>query len=401
MAKLSAEKKAKMGLEHLVDIGHIIEADVNSITNGVKLAGAPVHLTMVFAVSYMALLKNSVPMRDIIDMAEKYGRRINLSWSVNRWRDAHDEFSRIATLKALAEDRKDYPVDHYIKAMPEGRARQTVIRNSIRLGHESRRQRHCVASYTSRCENGTICICSVVINKQRWTVELHLQEDGYILGQVGTKRNGRPTREILTAINELYQPDEPKKLVGNSDEIKEQFKTIATLAREHNILGCDTSFSGCGDCGQHDSFDFTGTNKKPIDEGEIHPGVRKNIEEFMEQFVDSYDVNWWDNDGGNGVASVNFYTMIVNVDINCNYNESVNQEFIDDEVMEGVEDFAINEPDIIAVVNNNCEGEIDESDSNSNSVDSEDDDGNNSGDPPDSKTFIETILETGVYKASA
>ena len=108
---------------------------------------------MQFLVAYLSLKKQGVPVEDTVLMAGSLKRRINLSWSARRWKEAHDKFSRMVTLEKLAKSSVDYSLDDYRAVLPNHWPGY-LIGSSVRLGMEGLRQRNCVASYDDGIQSG-------------------------------------------------------------------------------------------------------------------------------------------------------------------------------------------------------------------------------------------------------
>lgn len=84
--------KVRRPLEQLLAIGHIDRAIVDDVLAARELAGETARL-LGFAVSYLSLQRQGVPVRDVIAMARAQRCRINLSWSGARWRAEHDRLT--------------------------------------------------------------------------------------------------------------------------------------------------------------------------------------------------------------------------------------------------------------------------------------------------------------------
>ena len=75
---------------------------------------------------------------------------------------------------------------------------------------EGLRQRHCVASYHPQLQAGSCAIASVFIDRQRWTVQLLATgkpDMPLSIGQIKTRLNGLPTKEIRDRIHETLGLD--------------------------------------------------------------------------------------------------------------------------------------------------------------------------------------------------
>ena len=63
-----------------------------------------------FAVGYLHLRSQGVPVHDVIRMAKSQRRRINLAWSAKRWELEHERLSRAEALDRLAAENATYDV---------------------------------------------------------------------------------------------------------------------------------------------------------------------------------------------------------------------------------------------------------------------------------------------------
>lgn len=138
------------------------------------LSGRNPHL-LAFAIAWHSLdthPRTGMSMADIVDMAWQHRRRINLSWSPNRWNQVHNQLARIATFTRLGENPVAYTgLERYARYLPDNFPGY-LIDNSRRLAAEGLRQDHCIASYHDRILKGDCAILTVLLGGRRYTVSL-------------------------------------------------------------------------------------------------------------------------------------------------------------------------------------------------------------------------------------
>jgi hypothetical protein len=216
-----------------------------------------------FAIGFLHLQSQGVPMKDVIRMARIQRRRIRLDWSARRWREEHERLARAETLKRLAEENVRYDLGAVAALLPT-RFNGYLIRSSRRLGMEGLRQRHCVASYNLEIQAGYCVIASVFINHQRWTVQLARTGNDAAplrLVQMRSRFNQQPQREQRQAIcRELgIAPDaaaaDPQR-APCAHAYLENLQRILPLLRTHQVRTVTVSFDGSGDSGSIDEVRY-------------------------------------------------------------------------------------------------------------------------------------------------
>lgn len=195
----------RSAFQQLRQLGHLTDDVLVQVLDAGDLAGDSKRL-LGFAVTYLQLCSQSVPMKDTIQMAKALGRRLNLQWSASRWSNEHDRLARMMSLKRLAEENCRYDLAAYEGLMP-ARLPGYLIRSSRRLGMEGLRQRHCVADYHSLLQSGACAIASVFVNHQRWTVQLYTSGNTsrrLRVGQVKTRLNADAPKEVRATIRAMF-----------------------------------------------------------------------------------------------------------------------------------------------------------------------------------------------------
>jgi hypothetical protein len=132
--------KVALPIRELVAAEHLSEDDAHLILDAGECAGEH-HRLLAFAVGYLNLRGQGVPVHDVIRMAKAQSRRVNLGWSAGRWKSEHDRLSRAEALATLARENVTYDVAKFAQHLP-GKFPGYLIRTSRRLGMEGLRQRH-------------------------------------------------------------------------------------------------------------------------------------------------------------------------------------------------------------------------------------------------------------------
>ena len=256
--------KVSLPFVKLLHTGHIKPEHLDDILIAGHLAGnASTCLLSPSPISRSGL--QAVPVTDVIRMALQQSRKINLAWSVKRWRAEHDRLSRAETLKRLAADNTFYDLEGFALHLPD-KFPGYLIKSSRRLGMEGLRQRHCVRSYHSRILMKHCAIVAVFINGVRWTVELFLQQSDpdnpLRIGQIKTRRNGNPDSATRRAIHAALDIDLPARVrqnaVDDDDEpiYLENLRRVLPVLRRLGIDEVAVHFEGGGDSGCIDYIDF-------------------------------------------------------------------------------------------------------------------------------------------------
>lgn len=351
-ARLSAlPHKIFQPLASLTSAGQIDEGFLELLLDAAELSGDDKRL-LGFAAGYLHMAKDGVPVEDVIRMAKRQKRRINLGWTPARWKNEHNKLARAETLERLAASNEAYDLSAYDEHLPEG-ARKTLIRCSKRLGLEGLRQRHCVASYHNRIVQGGCAIASVIVERQRWTVQLErtsIEGNPLVITQIKTRLNGIAPPDVRRKIHEfmglaLAGGEVVSETVPNYVYLDNLRRVLPVLQRQ-GVEHVTVTFSGSGDSGAIDWAYFTpdqpeefkqtrveqlNTNRFYEDDRWRTALVSENmtIEDALHNITLNYleetNVNWYDNDGGYGDLVIDVAARSVSLDINVNYTESTNE----------------------------------------------------------------------------
>jgi hypothetical protein len=264
-ARLDAlPRKVALPLRELLGVGQLSNDTLQTVLDAAELAGSPAK-ALGFAVGYLHLQSEGIPMKDVIQMARRQKRPIRLDWSARRWKEEHDRLSRAETLIRLGEANVCYELSDVAACLPV-RFRGYLIRSSRRLGMEGLRQRHCVASYHAQIQAGYCALCTVFIDRQRWTVQLGRTGDAKAplrITQVRSRFNKVPTRAVSEAIHrELgIEPASPcgpmpRDAEGVLRTYMENLRRILPVLRAHQVKHVTVSFDGSGDSGSIEEVSF-------------------------------------------------------------------------------------------------------------------------------------------------
>jgi hypothetical protein len=321
------------------------------VLDAAELAGSPMK-ALGFAVGFLYLQSQRVPLKDVIRMARAQRRRIRLDWSARRWQEEHDRLSRAETLKRLREENVHYDVSEAAALLP-AHFRGYLIRSSRRLGMEGLRQRHCVAGYHALIQAGYCVIASVLVCRERWTVQLARTGDGETplrIVQIRSRFNKVPTRDVREAIHrELAIPMEPRagaQGVG-LDEARphaymDNLRRILPVLRENGVRRVTVRFDGSGDSGSIDDVDYgdaaidgsTLTVEIDVMHRVLQDGrwvtsrvlEKKDLDTAIEELTDDYlaetNVDWYNNDGGFGDLTIDVDEGTVALEVSVRFTES-------------------------------------------------------------------------------
>lgn len=341
--------KVRTPLKRLLAAGHLSEPLVETVLDAGELTNDRSKL-LAFTAGMLYLQAQGIPVHDVIRMAKKQGRRVNLGWAPNRWKAEHERLSRAETLARLAQENVAYDVSKFQTLLPE-RFSGYLIRNSRRLGMEGLRQRHCVASYHEALLAEHYAIASVFVDKQRWTVQLVTTGNPGAplrIAQCRTRYNGTPSAETLNRIHELLRIERFKDAGQNAaigDEITrpymENLRAVLPALREHGVGRVTVRFDGSGDSGSIDGIDLdpqidartvtveiqrvarefvqdTWRYTRNLERVNLHDA----IEEITDDYLDATGVDWYNNDGGFGELVINVSEGTVTLEVNVRYTES-------------------------------------------------------------------------------
>lgn len=351
-ARLDAlPRKVSAPLRELLAAGQIDEEILGTVLDAAELAGSPMKV-LGFAVGFLYLQLQRVPVKDVIRMARAQRRRIRLDWSARRWQEEHDRLSRAETLKRLREENVHYDLAEATASLPAHFCGY-LIRSSRRLGMEGLRQRHCVAGYHAQVQAGYCAIASVFIDRERWTVQLARtgdEEAPVRIVQIRSRFNKVPTREVREAIHrELAIPME---LRGGAQDVDpdearphaymDNLRRILPVLRESGVRRVTVSFDGSGDSGSIDDIEY---GDAAIDASTLmveievihrvlqggqwvtnrvleHKDLNTAIEELTDDYLGETNVDWYNNDGGFGELTIDVDEGTVALEVSVRFIES-------------------------------------------------------------------------------
>lgn len=340
-------------LRQLLSLGQLSDDTVSILLDAADLSRDPAKL-LGFAAGYLHMRSQSIPVHDVIAMAKSQKRHINLAWSPNRWKDEHHRLSRAEALIRMAGQNVHYDVSAYEQHLPP-RFPGTLIRSSRRLGMEGLRQRHCVASYHDRLEAGTSAIASVILDRQRWTVELKLTndpQDPIRIVQIKTRYNELPTAHTRECIHAALDIAIPKPEIrpdngARSHLYLENLRRILPVLRDASIEAVTVEFDGGGDSGAIEGIYCTPGHLDPLldtltaehlstqsflDDGQWTSGLtpeiaplRTIIDTLTYDYLSETSVDWYNNDGGYGSLQIDVGQGTVELSVYVRYTESSNE----------------------------------------------------------------------------
>lgn len=346
--------KVSLPFRQLLRAGQVSEDTVHSVLDAGEITGDTAKL-IGFAVGFLHLCAQGVPVHDVIRMAKHQNRRVNLAWGAKRWKEEHDRLSRAEALDSMAKENVRYDLSKYEKHLPK-RFSGYLIRTSRRLGMEGLRQRHCVASYDSRLRSGTCAIAAMLIDGQRWTVELELTKDAAAplqIVQIKTLFNGLPPASVRQKIHEALGID-MKKLSASSYPVAaqnylymENLRLILPVLREQGIQTVTVSFDGGGDSGSIDNVAFTpheneeavkalpveymGTSSS-FEEGRWQreavlqqSTLHEAIEELTNDYLEETGVDWYNDAGGFGELVIDVQQGTVSLVVDVRHTNSTTE----------------------------------------------------------------------------
>lgn len=343
--------KTAMPFRQLLSAGQIPEDVIHTVLDAGEITGDTSKL-IGFAVGFLHLRAQGVPVHDVIRMAKVQKRRVNLAWGAKRWKEEHDRLSRAEALQRMAAENVRYDVSKFEKHLPE-RFSGYLIRTSRRLGMEGLRQRHCVASYDSRVRKGDCAIAAVFADGQRWTVELALTKDADAplrIDQIKTRYNGLPPASIRQHIHEMLGIDLKKSSPSGSTPAAQNYiymenlRRVLPVLRQHGIETVTVSFNGEGDSGSIDDIFYT-----PMDRGDEvkglpvehfgtstffeegqwrrQAGLRQStlneaFDELTYDFLEETGVDWYNDSGGYGELVIDVQHGTVSLEVQVRYTNT-------------------------------------------------------------------------------
>lgn len=340
--------KSAAPFRQLLRNGQLTEDTVRSVLDAGELAGDHARL-IGFAAGFLHLRAQGVAVHDVIRMAKQQKRRVNLAWSPNRWKAEHDRLSRAEALRRMVEHNTHYDVSRYEAYLP-AHFPGYLIRTSRRLGMEGLRQRHCVASYHDRLQNGSCAIATVLLDRTRWTVELKLTDDAahsLRIVQIKTRQNGLPSASVSQAIHRLLgiaQPATPTTEPDGGRLYMQNLQRLLPILREQAIRCVGVTFDGSGDSGSIEcvtsypaetqaTFDAMTVEyletQRIFDDGHwrsmvapIRGTLRQAVEALTYDYLEETGVDWYNNDGGCGELTIEVEAGTVALEVSVHYTET-------------------------------------------------------------------------------
>lgn len=341
--------KVQKTLSGLYDVGHLDEAILATILDAGTLSG-DVHRLPAFAVSYLFLRQKGIPVADVIHLSKLNDRRIKLSWSPARWELEHQKLSRLENLKRLQDANVRYDLSAFESYLPV-RFPGYLIGGSTRLGMEGLRQRHCVASWHEKIMTGLCAIAVVFVDHTRWTVELQTSSNAdhpLVVGQIRTAYNKMPSDFVRRRIREVLAIQDVDRLSiadpthVDEDLLKENIRRLMPILRAHQVKSVLVCFAGYGDSGQIENVHFqpaipdclqveilercrTWDNGVCLSRVESKwCDIKAAVEAVVYDYLDSTQVDWYNNDGGQGEFELNMEKNVISlfVDVNIHVTET-------------------------------------------------------------------------------
>lgn len=343
-------RKIALPMRELLAVGQLNEEVIDHVLDAAEMAGSP-SKALGFAVGYLYLQIQGVPVKDVIRMARQQQRRVRLEWSARRWQEEHDRLSRAETLQRLGEQNVRYALDEVEGLLPP-RFCGYLIRSSRRLGMEGLRQRHCVASYHSQIQAGYCAIASVFIAHERWTVQLSRTGDAKAplrISQIRSRFNKVPTLEVRETIHRELGIEfarggaaTPMDEAAKPRSYMENLRRILPVLRANGVQSVCVSFDGSGDSGSIEDVSYSGAQidgnaltvevevlHRTFKEGKWitdrvfeHKSLSAAIEEVTDDYLEETNVDWYNNDGGYGELDIDVVQGTVNLRVSVRFTES-------------------------------------------------------------------------------
>ena len=330
-------RKVSAPLVDLLDRDHLSPSALETILDASLLTDQR-NMLLGFAVAYHHLRMQGVEVQDVVRMAKRRGRRINLGWSPSRWQSEHQILSRAETLDRLAQENIQFDVAEFAALLPE-KFPGYLIRSSRRLGMEGLRQRHCVAGYANIISAGYSALAVVFVDKQRWTVQLGRNqdpEDPLRISQIKGRFNCAAHSKVLKRVHEIlgvsyrqWQSSDfdPVNVEGRAERIDRNLAAVLPVLRACGIEQVIVRFDGYGDSGNVDGAvcrypDDEPYANKPLPDTPLVPiakyqsqyrngqfvGERdiaevtltQAFESIVDDYLETAGVDWYNNEGGFG-----------------------------------------------------------------------------------------------------
>jgi hypothetical protein len=331
-------RKVALPFSRLLSTGQLTENVLEDILDAGELSNNQTML-IGFAVGYLHLRAQGVPIHDVIRMAKNQQRPIKLDWSEKRWRQEHDKLARAEALIRLSSENVTYDVSQFEVHLPD-QFSGYLIRTSKRLGMEGLRQRHCVASYHSQLQNGSCAIASVFVNRRRWTVQLFTTNDPLkplSIGQIKTRFNESPSSDIRAEIHSKLDIALDNPVMPRADEpapaYMDTLQLLLPVLNEFGVQMVYVGFDGSGDDGAIDSAYYIPSETSTIanqtlgDLGDASILATKTVQAVLDdltyEYLEHTDIDWYNNDGGYGELQIDVRAGTVSMEVNVRYTESI------------------------------------------------------------------------------
>jgi len=344
-------KKCAGVLRGLRSLKHIDDYSLASILDAGDLSNDKSRLSA-FATSFLFLRSQSVPVSDVISMSKSQNRRVNLWWSPCRWQEQHERLSRFETLDRLSKENVSYDLAYFEDKLPK-RIPGYLIRSSKRLGMEGFRQRHCVASWHTRLLSKNTAICTLFVDRQRWTVELIKRESEdhpLMIGQIKARFNKSPCSRVrseiynLLNIEEVYTSSVSCMRQYSTRTWKENLLRLIPVFERLEMSTIEVNFFGGGDSGSIDSIAMKDDHRRELVnvveysrswengtwQGEIcetEKSLYDAVEDLVYDYLEETGVDWFNNDGGRGEFTIDVENRCLEASIDCYYTESTTEHY--------------------------------------------------------------------------
>ncbi len=357
--------KIAVPFRSLLEAEQITEETLNTVLDAGELSQQP-HLMLGFAIAYLHLRGQGVPVHDVVSMAKEQGRRISLTWSSKRWQQEHERLSRVSTLERLTKTNAQYDLSKFEAHLPADFSGY-FIRSSRRLGMEGLRQRHCVASYHHKIMTGDCAIAAIFVDGQRWTVEMVVTGHSEIpirIVQIKSRFNQLPSHAVREIIYEILGISANSPL-AEAEQTREQnnqylnvLQCLLPVLRERGVQSVHVDFDGVGDSGSIGQIECTpGEHGDVLNEIIEHPAtqrsfedgrwvsrvhqtrqtLREALEELTYEYLEETGVDWYNNDGGYGELIVDVPQGSVFLDVNVRFTEATNEVHQERDIVTGLD----------------------------------------------------------------
>ena len=327
--------------------GNIGHDSLTSILDAGDLSNGQEEL-LEFAVSFSALSAQGVRMKETIHRAKDQNRRLCLDWSARRWASIHEQLAHATMVRTLAAENTVYDLSAFDKLLPPD-ARRRLIRTSHRLAMEGLRQRRCVTHDHDSIMRGWSALASVIIDGERWTVELlDPKKDQLVMGHARGRVREYADSAIRWKIRQLFGPNVRSSAKDYGYEPRPKVfrgaltRVLETL-RRHRISKATVHFSCC----EADELQQRATYSDPGFVGSavfldierpkyvVHDGegawrifeenvsLDQALSDLTEDYVESEEADWHEGDGGFGWLVIDAVSGAVHLEVHVNELETI------------------------------------------------------------------------------